>query len=208
MVEGLKKTFEVADGLWRNGASRARPGEIACRTGCFGCCVGLFEITLAEAVLARDGFRKLPEAERAEVAGRARAIVDSTASSFPGDARLGVLDPERSERQDDAYFEAVADSACPFLELPSGRCRIYASRPVTCRTYGLAWTRQGDVVHPPCVLNLPGLPAARHVETGVDLDRLIISDALALEAARRAGLPAGAETTLAHALVGDAFAGV
>ena len=78
-------------------------------------------------------------------------------------------------------------------------------RPITCRTYGLAWLREDEVVYPACSLNLVGGDESRQRATALDLDRLLSGDQEMAELARRAGLPAGAETTLAHAVLGSAF---
>ncbi|MEO7917831.1 MAG: YkgJ family cysteine cluster protein [Thermoanaerobaculia bacterium] len=181
------------------------PGELSCRPGCFGCCIGPFEISLAEAVLARSGVERLAREEQDQIRERAAATIATARDLFPGDADAGLLDPERSEEADDAYFAAVSQVACPMLELPSGRCRIYEERPITCRTYGLAWKREEEIVYPACSLNFVGADEARPRETAIDLDRLLSADQEMAELARRAKLPAGAETTLAHAVLGSAF---
>jgi Fe-S-cluster containining protein len=205
LIKRLKTFFSRADEQWNEGAAKSRPGEVSCRSGCFGCCVGLFEISVSEALLALDGVARLAPDERRQILERSRRIVSGSASAFPGDPEMGVLDPERTEAADDAYFDGVADKACPMLELPSGRCRIYEERPITCRTYGLAWKRDGEVIHPACELNFTESAPDRQRETGIDLDTLEEADQLLAEIAYEAGLPAGAETTLAHAIVGSAF---
>lgn len=204
-TQRLKRLFGAADDLWSRGASGCVPGDLACRAGCFGCCVGLFEVSAGEAVLARAGFERLQPEERAEVAARARRIVDDTALAFPGDVASGLLDPERGEEADDRYFDVVADRACPMLELPSGRCRIYEERPLTCRTYGLAWVRECGVVHPPCTLNLVGESAARLLECGIDLDRLSVAEGRIGDELASRGIDPSRETTLAHMVTGTAF---
>ena len=205
LIKRLKNLFRRADSLWGEGALTARPGELSCRAGCFGCCIGPFEISLAEAVLARAGLERLVPEEQKQIRDRAEEIVRVSKKLFPGDADSGLLDPERTEVADDVYFTSVANVACPMLELPSGRCRIYEERPITCRTYGLAWMREGEVVYPACSLNFVGEGDARQRETAIDLNRLLSGDQEMAEVARRAGLPAGAETTLAHAVTGSAF---
>ena len=204
-IDRLKTVFGLADAAWTGGASLSVDGEIACRAGCFGCCVGLFEVSLPEAALALAGFSALSGEEGAAVLERSRRIVATSGRLFPGDPSGGILDPDRTEPADDRFFEAVADVACPMLELPAGRCRIYAFRPVTCRTYGLAWKKGSEPVHPSCGLNFVAGGAARQAETGIDLDHL--GDGLA-EIARTAeavGISPAAETTLAHAVTGAAF---
>lgn len=204
-IARLKQAFATASAAWDRSAERTSPGEVACRPGCFGCCVGLFEISLPEAALVREGVARLSEAERENVLRRARQIVDSTFRDFPGDAGSGLLDPERSEEADDAYFALVADRACPMLELPSGRCRIYAERPITCRTYGFALANSAGVFHPPCGLNLPGASAERHLETSVDIDSLDEAGDVEEELALELGLELGRETTIPHCVLGTAF---
>jgi len=204
-TERLISAFETASRLWDEASARTAPGEVACRAGCFGCCIGLFEISLAEAVLVRSGVASLPDEVRADVLSRARRIVSESARAFPGDAARGLLDPDRTEEADDAYFEVVADRSCPMLELPSGRCRIYASRPITCRTYGFAWAKDGAVIHPPCGLNLPGASAGRQLEASIDIGRIDEAGEVAAEIAEDLGLEPAVESTIAHAVVGSAF---
>ena len=204
-VDRLKRAFRVASASWDRAAARTAPGEIACRAGCFGCCIGLFDISLPEAVLVRAGVDRLAVGDREDVLRRARRIVEESAPTFPGDARTGLLDPDRSEDADDDYFAVVADRACPMLELPSGRCRIYEERPVTCRTYGFAWASDGAVFHPPCGLNLPGASGERQLETSVDIGLLDQAEDVAADLAAGLGIEPGSETTIAHAVLGTAF---
>ena len=77
-----------------------------------------------EAALVRAGVENLSPDVRADVVRRARRIAAESARAFPGDAAAGILDPDRTEEADDAYFEVIADRACPMLDLPSGSCRI------------------------------------------------------------------------------------
>jgi Fe-S-cluster containining protein len=204
-IERLKMAFAVGDRAWDRASALTVTGEIACRSGCFGCCVGLFDISVPEAALVREGVRRLSDEDRADVVRRSRQIVEETAASFPGDAFAGLLDRERSEEADDAYFAVVADRACPMLELPSGRCRIYEERPITCRTYGFAWARDGAVFHPPCGLNLPGAPAERQLATSIDIGLLDQAEDVDEELSSHLGMGAGRETTIPHAVLGTAF---
>jgi len=197
--------LEDADALWAAQKDRLRPGELACRAGCFGCCVGLFAISLPEALALRRAAFALPEHVREGVHARAARAVARSAQVFPGDPGLGILDPERVEGAEDAFFEAVRATACPVLDLPSGRCLVYAARPTTCRTYGLALASGAELVLPACELNLPAAPPARSLETAIDAARLAAVDQALADLAAADGLPAGAETTVAHALTGAAF---
>lgn len=204
-INRLKQAFGAADAAWDRAARKTVPGEVACRTGCFGCCVGLFDISLPEAALVRAGVARLSGEDREDVVRRAREIVEGTAAAFPGDASSGLLDPDRSEEADDDYFAVVADRACPMLELPSGRCRIYEERPITCRTFGFAWSRAGAVFHPPCGLNPPGAPGERQLETSIDFGLLDQAEDVERELAAGLGIGLGRETTIPHAVLGAAF---
>jgi Fe-S-cluster containining protein len=206
LVSRLINALDRADGLWRERAASLRPGELACRKGCFGCCVGLFAIGLPEALALRRAVDELPAPERAGVLARAARAVERSASTFPGDAAAGVLDPERSESSEDAWFAAVRDVPCPALELPSGRCTVYAARPTTCRTYGVALRSGGETIVRACELNFAGAPPARVLEMAIEAARLTAVDQSLVEIASEAGLPAGVETTVAHALTGSVIA--
>lgn len=194
-----------ADDLWAEKADLLRPGEVACRNGCFGCCIGLFAISLAEAFAVRVAVQRLPLDTRAAILARASRAVAGSAKTIPGDGAAGILDPERTEAAEETWLEAVRQTACPALDLPSGRCAVYSARPTTCRTYGLALRAGGEVLLPACELNLPSAPPVRLLETAIDAARLTAVDQSLAEIAAAAGLPAGAETTVAHALVGGAF---
>jgi Fe-S-cluster containining protein len=168
--------------------------------------VGLFAITLGEALALRAAVAELPAETRAAVLGRAAAAVERGASTFPGDAAAGVLDPERDVATEDAWLSAERETPCPVLDPAGGRCAVYAARPTTCRTYGLALVRAGEVLLPACELNLAAAPPARVLETAIDAGRLARVDQELAEVAASAGLPAGVETTVAHALTGAVFA--
>jgi len=206
LIDRLRAGIGTADAAWVKAAEHARPGDVLCREGCFGCCLGSFEISLPEALVLRDAVSALPEPRQTHIRERAARLVARGAQSFPGDPVAGVLDPGRSDEQDAAYFDALEHVACPLLELPSGRCAVYESRPVTCRTYGLAWRGERAVVHPACPLNLADATPAHTLETAVDVAPLLAGDQGRAELARAAGFPSGAATTVAHALTGTAFA--
>lgn len=206
LIDRLRRGVGNADAEWEKAAARTRPGDLLCREGCFGCCLGSFEISLPEALVLGDAVSALPESRRTRVRERAARLVARGAASFPGDPVAGVLDPGRSEEQDAAYFDALEHVACPLLDLPSGRCAVYESRPVTCRTYGLAWRDERAVVHPACPLNLADATPAHTLETAVNVAPLLAGDQARAELARADGIPSGAATTVAHALVGTAFA--
>jgi Fe-S-cluster containining protein len=65
---------------------------------------------------------------------RAQESLSRLAEEFPGDALTGLLDEsaEGERRFEDLGNEEV----CPVLDPETGRCELYDSRPMTCRTFG------------------------------------------------------------------------
>jgi Fe-S-cluster containining protein len=204
-IDRFISALREADRLWEERSAFTGPGELACRPGCFGCCVGLFAIGLPEALALRRAVAELPAPQREAVFARAARAVERSAATFPGDAGAGILDPERGEAAEDAWLLAVRDTPCPALDLPSGRCTVYGARPTTCRTYGVALRSEGRTLVSACELNFAGAPPARVLETAIDAAHLTAVDQSLLEIAADAGLPAGVETTIAHALTGSAI---
>ncbi|HEY3348291.1 MAG TPA: hypothetical protein VGM13_00775 [Thermoanaerobaculia bacterium] len=206
LIDRLVTSLKGADRLWDEKTAALRPGELACRPGCFGCCVGLFAIGLPEALALRHAVAALPAGARAAFLARASRAVERSAATFPGDAAAGLLDPERSDAAEAAWLLDVRATPCPALELPSGRCMVYAARPTTCRTYGVALRAGNETLVPACELNFPAASAGRVLETAIEARALTAVDQALVEVAAAAGLPAGVETTIAHALTGAAFA--
>jgi Fe-S-cluster containining protein len=77
-----------------------------------------------------------------EIELRARTWLEERGADFPGDRKTGVLG--RSP-EDQARFEDFAnDASCPALDPATGRCDLYASRPMTCRVFGPPVRAAGD----------------------------------------------------------------
>lgn len=117
-------------------ARRAGPW-LACRMGCTQCCHGAFTINALDAARLRTGMEALRAADpelAAEISRRARAWIEEHGPEFPGDPCTGLLgtSPKDLER-----FEDFAnDAPCPALDPATGRCDVYAWRPMTCRVFG------------------------------------------------------------------------
>jgi Fe-S-cluster containining protein len=108
-------------------------GRMQCAAGCTMCCHGLFEIGAADVAVIADGLNAINEQRRAEIVSAAAAI--SERFEHPD---LRDCSPEEKE----AFFERSDSVACPALD-SAGRCSIYDSRPLVCRTFGLP-IRDGD----------------------------------------------------------------
>jgi Fe-S-cluster containining protein len=142
-AEVWRDTLERLD-RWFDGARASHPGVIPCRQGCSACCHGPFDISVADALLLREGLATLPDAEREQIRSRARRLHErmrqlSPAWRAPWDlAALG-------ETGFDAVTEALAEEPCPLLD-QSGSCRLYAYRPMVCRMMGLPMMTAGGFV--------------------------------------------------------------
>lgn len=93
---------------------RAAQPDWNCARGCDGCCHRLADapqLSAAEWALLREGLSAQPSATLAEIAGRM------------------------------AELDAPPPLRCPLLDTTSGACRVYAWRPVACRTYGFYMQR-------------------------------------------------------------------
>jgi Fe-S-cluster containining protein len=145
---------------------------LACRLGCTQCCIGPFPINQLDARRLRDGLGELDarDPERgACVRERARQSVARISFSFPGDPATGVLAEDQEAQERFASF--ADDEPCPALDPQTGACDLYASRPITCRTFGPPMRCGSDDVGV-CELCFVGASddeiAACEVEAGVD----------------------------------------
>lgn len=133
---GDSELVQIVDGSLADAALRA--GEwLACRLGCTQCCHGAFAINELDALRLGAGMATLRGSEpelAAEIARRARAWVAEQAAEFPGDAETGRLGDSDEERE--RFEEFANEAACPALDLATGRCDVYAWRPMTCRVFG------------------------------------------------------------------------
>jgi Fe-S-cluster containining protein len=139
-------------------AARRAGERLACRPGCSECCIGPFPVTRLDAWRLRRGLAELERTDPARAAAlleRARAAVSLLAESYPGDPAIGRL--EAGAAQLDRFFQRHGSLACPVLDPGSGRCDLYAWRPVACRIYGPP-ARFGEQESPPCRLCFEGAP--------------------------------------------------
>lgn len=103
----------------RAAAMEATHSPWPCRAGCDACCRrlgALLTISEVEFDALWSALQRLPPSVQREVATR-------VAASEP---------------------DAQGHYVCPLLDTEAGRCRVYAARPIACRTYGYYAGRNGD----------------------------------------------------------------
>lgn len=118
----------LADCVRRSGA------WLVCHVGCTQCCIGVFAISQLDAVRLQEGLAELErqDPQRAQrVRERARIAVRHLRAGFPGDVSTGIL-ADRGK----AFEDYANDEPCPVLDPETGRCDLYAARPMTCRVFG------------------------------------------------------------------------
>ena len=112
----------------------APQGTLACRQGCSACCRGLFDITLLDAFLLKEGFAQLSETIREQVLARCRPRLVELQQRWPRLHPPYLL----NTLPDDGWEEMPEgdETPCPLLGA-DGLCLVYPFRPMTCRLHGL-----------------------------------------------------------------------
>ncbi len=178
-------------------AERRSGAWLACRPGCTQCCIGVFPITQLDALRLRHGLSELEsrDPERAaNVRRRAREQRDRFAQDFPGDARAGVLDAT----EDHPFWDLTDREPCPALDPATGRCDLYAARPITCRIFGPPARFGADSVAV-CELCFDGATDEEIAACEVEIDSGDLEPALLSELEEKTG--ARGETIVAFALL-------
>lgn len=136
LPHGDSQLVQIMDAALVEAAQRAG-GWLVCRTGCTQCCHGAFAINALDVLRLHAGMQELrgtQPALAAEVERRARAWIATHGAGFPGDSTTGALGEADADRE---LFEDFANEApCPALDPATGRCDVYAWRPMTCRVFG------------------------------------------------------------------------
>jgi Fe-S-cluster containining protein len=131
-----RELVQIVDASLAEAARKA--GEwLVCRLGCTQCCYGAFAINSLDALRLSAGMEALRKTEPAlalEIEQRARAWIAEFGAEFPGDVETGLLGDSDAERE--RFEEFANDAACPALDPATGRCDVYAWRPMTCRVFG------------------------------------------------------------------------
>jgi Fe-S-cluster containining protein len=118
-------------------AARRAGAFLACRIGCTQCCHGAFAINALDVARLRTGMAELRTSNPAlatEIENRACAWLKEYGADFPGDLETGTLG--KSVQAQENFEDFANDVACPALDPSTGRCDVYAWRPMTCRVFG------------------------------------------------------------------------
>lgn len=129
---------------WYGRVKRSHADKVPCAVGCRDCCLGLFDVTLADRDLLRAGLETLEPAVRRDIEARAQAILDQLRQWFP---RLGDTLEGLSEEEVDEICDWAGSVECPVLG-KANECRLYDFRPLTCRLHGVpVIDRSGEPLH-------------------------------------------------------------
>jgi len=131
-----QKLLQIMDASFASAAQRA--GDwLVCHAGCTQCCHGAFAIDALDVARLREGLAELRKSDpprAAAVEERSRQWIARNAADFPGNAETGALGA--SEEEAERFEEFANEEACPALDPTTGRCDLYAWRPMTCRIFG------------------------------------------------------------------------
>jgi Fe-S-cluster containining protein len=193
---GDRELVQIVDAALVDAAAKAG-AWLVCRPGCTQCCYGAFAISELDALRLADGMAALrgknPALEE-EIQRRARAWIDEHGADFPGDVETGRLGDTDANRE--RFEEYANQAACPALDLATGRCDVYAWRPMICRVFGPPVRMEADDGHAlgHCELCFNGATAAQVAACEMPVPH-------ELEEKLLDGIPAQAETVVAFALV-------
>jgi Fe-S-cluster containining protein len=125
---------------WFARVLKKHPDKMQCRRGCFDCCLGLFDISIADASLLAEGLALLDSAVRRGIEDRARAVM----KKLPD---LGASLEDLDDDAIDALSDSVGPERCVCLG-DDGACLVYEHRPLVCRLNGAPIVdSSGQTVH-------------------------------------------------------------
>lgn len=145
---------EVDD--WFSGCLVSFPDLINCRSGCSGCCRGLFDITLLDALNLKQGVDRLPPEVRQAVIVKARRQLEGLGRQWPEFAYPWLLEAVSEEKR--SLMMPENDTTPCVLLSDNGCCLVYDHRPMTCRLHGIPLCDlSGDELSDEwCTLNFDG----------------------------------------------------
>lgn len=187
---------------WFARASAALVGPIPCRAGCSHCCVGPFPITILDVQTLQEGLERLPPSSKTLIERSASEQVRAAEAAFPQLINAPFLD-NWPDSDIDRLVTQFGTTPCPALS-EDGLCRVYAHRPLTCRSMGIptetAGTVQGACQVQTFVPVLRLSPSLRSEE-----EELAMREADALRRCRETGRLGGEEVLLPFGFLPEPF---
>lgn len=142
LAEGPRRFMARCD-QWFERARASLLGNVPCRRGCSRCCIGPFAITRLDVAVLQRGLDSLAPSVRLAIESSARRQTEIFETVFPRLKAEAALD-RWSDQDVDGLVDRFRDLPCPALS-EDGSCRVYAFRPVTCRTMGIPVETDGLV---------------------------------------------------------------
>jgi hypothetical protein len=87
---------------WYQGVQRSHPDKVTCTKGCRDCCLGLYDISIADRDLLREGLSKADPETRRDIESRAARIMADLREKFPDLEETLVIsdaEPRRNARK-------------------------------------------------------------------------------------------------------------
>lgn len=194
LLNRYRDLLAAAD-AWFSRCQAVAGDQLQCASGCTGCCRGLFDITLLDALVLREELQALPFRTRNAAQARAQAQLDRVRQRWPAFAHPFLLNDWPEEE-----WELPEEDAIPCCLLAEdGRCLAYAGRPLTCRLHGLPHVdRSGEIfLDEWCTLNFPTADPLSRPELRGEFRALFAAEAdLLRQLAARLGRPGGELDTL------------
>jgi len=133
----LEKYCELLKSVdhWFARSAKSAGDAVLCGKGCSSCCRGMFDITLLDAFILRQGFDRLAHSVQEKVRARVAAQLESLRLSWPEISPpyiINVLPEEGLYR----LMPEEDPTPCPLLG-DDGLCLVYENRPMTCRLHGI-----------------------------------------------------------------------
>jgi Fe-S-cluster containining protein len=133
---GDTELVQIMDAALAGAAHRAG-SWLVCREGCTPCCHGAFAINALDTARLQAGMSALRSTDpglAASLETRAQSWVAEHGPAFPGDRVTGLIGESEADQQ--AFEDFANEAPCPALDPQTGRCDVYAWRPMTCRVFG------------------------------------------------------------------------
>ncbi len=202
LLKEYRGLLEAAD-EWFARCAAAAGTRLRCGEGCAGCCHGLFDVTLLDALVLQEAFALLPAAGREPVLARAHWQLGRLQAKWPDFGHPFLLN-ELPEAEWDSPEENA--TPCPLLDA-AGRCLAYSGRPLLCRLHGLPHVDlSGEIFADDwCTRNFPGADPLAMPELRGGFRRLFSTEARLLrQLAACLGIGGGElDTYIATALLID-----